>query len=172
MNSGPVISYYDDSDVQYLVEQLDINQLQHELSEAETKAMLRDHWLGTPYEEESDKFPWLDIAQWIRQALELKRANQKEQPKLQFSGEVDSEAIKAKHDIVSVIERYTKLKKVANNFIGCCPIHLEKHPSLNVYHDQQSWWCFGCNRGGDIFDFIMLAHNCDFRSAARVLEAI
>lgn len=77
--------------------------------------------------------------------------------------------IKSQNDIVSVIEQYTRLRKSGRNFTGCCPIHQEKHPSLTVYPDQQTWHCYGCNAGGDVFNFIMAANSCDFKQAAALL---
>ena len=46
----------------------------------------------------------------------------------------------------------------------------DKHPSGRIYRDQQSWWCFGCNKGGDIYEAVMWYENQDFLYALRKLS--
>ena len=77
--------------------------------------------------------------------------------------------IRQKTDIVETIGRYVTLKKAGRTFRGLCPFHAEKNPSFFVYPEQQSWHCFGCNTGGDVFSFIMKKENTDFKEALRLL---
>ena len=53
----------------------------------------------------------------------------------------------------------TGLRRVGDRWVGLCPLpdHEEKTPSFTVYPDDH-WWCFGCNRGGDVLDLHQLAH--------------
>jgi DNA primase len=82
-------------------------------------------------------------------------------------GAVDE--VKQRIDIVEVIGRDITLVKAGRTFKGLCPFHSEKHPSFYVYPEQQSWHCFGCNNGGDVFSFIMKKQNIDFGEALRQL---
>ncbi len=82
-------------------------------------------------------------------------------------GAVDE--VKQRIDIVEVIGRDIKLTKAGKTFKGLCPFHGEKHPSFYVYPEQQSWHCFGCNNGGDVFSFVMKKQNIDFGEALRQL---
>jgi DNA primase len=82
-------------------------------------------------------------------------------------GAVDE--VKQRIDIVEVIGRDIKLTKAGRTFKGLCPFHGEKHPSFYVYPEQQSWHCFGCNNGGDVFSFVMKKQNIDFGEALRQL---
>ena len=77
--------------------------------------------------------------------------------------------VKQKIDIVEVIGRDITLVKAGKTFKGLCPFHAEKNPSFYVYPEQQSWHCFGCNIGGDVFSFIMKKQNLDFGEALRQL---
>lgn len=70
-------------------------------------------------------------------------------------GAIDYKAIKARVDLVDYIGRHTQLKKRGDKHIGKCPLpdHQDKTASLHIYPDQ-SWYCFGCRRGGDLFHYV------------------
>lgn len=80
-----------------------------------------------------------------------------------------SEEIKAKLDIVEVIRQYTPLKPAGASFLARCPFHNEKSPSFTVSPTKQVWYCFGCGKGGDLFNFIMEAEKLTFPEALRLL---
>ena len=71
------------------------------------------------------------------------------------------EIVRDKIDLREYIGQYGKLNKQGFTF---CPIHKETLPSLKVY-DSKSWFCFGCQKGGDVFDFAMAMDNLDFKTA-------
>ncbi len=77
--------------------------------------------------------------------------------------------VKQKTDIIDIISQHVTLTKAGRTFRGLCPFHSEKHPSFYVYPEQQSWHCFGCNTGGDVFSFIMKKQSTDFGEALRQL---
>jgi DNA primase len=77
--------------------------------------------------------------------------------------------VKQKLDIIDIIGQHITLTKSGRTFRGLCPFHSEKHPSFYVYPEQQSWHCFGCNTGGDVFSFIMKKQGIDFGEALREL---
>lgn len=77
----------------------------------------------------------------------------------------DVREIKSKLDVVEIISEYVKLKRNGRTFWGCCPFHNEKTPSFSVSPERQTYHCFGCGKGGDIFSFIMEAEHLEFREA-------
>ncbi|NCQ29801.1 MAG: hypothetical protein GW802_20640, partial [Armatimonadetes bacterium] len=79
------------------------------------------------------------------------------------------EEIRQRNDIVEVISDYVALKRAGSEFQGLCPFHKEKTPSFTVSREKQVFHCFGCNVGGDVFDFIMRHDALDFVQAARKL---
>jgi len=70
-------------------------------------------------------------------------------------------------DIVDLIGRYVQLKRSGRNYKGLCPFHSEKTPSFVVSPAQQTFHCFGCKKGGDIFAFWMEYHQTTFPEALK-----
>ena len=79
------------------------------------------------------------------------------------------EAIKDRSDIVDLIGTYVSLKRAGSNYGGLCPFHSEKTPSFTVFPDNQSFFCFGCEAGGDAFTFIMRMENLDYKGSIEFL---
>ena len=70
-----------------------------------------------------------------------------------------------KVDIRSVVERYTVLVQHGAEFLGHCPLHDDRHPSLRVNRDKEVWFCPVCNIGGDVFTFLEKVEGLNFQDA-------
>lgn len=79
------------------------------------------------------------------------------------------EQIKEKLDVAEFLKGYLTLQPAGKNFKALCPFHREKTPSFMISPDRQSWHCFGCNIGGDIFSFLMRYENIEFAEALKIL---
>jgi DNA primase len=79
--------------------------------------------------------------------------------------------VKNKLSVVDVVGETVQLKKAGSTFKGLCPFHGEKTPSFTVTPVRDSWKCFGCGEGGDIFSFVMKRDGLSFPEALKVLAA-
>ncbi|WP_022836641.1 DNA primase [Salisaeta longa] len=72
-------------------------------------------------------------------------------------------------DIVEVVSDYVRLKKSGSRYKGLCPFHNEKTPSFSVDPQNNLYYCFGCQRGGDVFRFVQEIEGVGFMESVRLL---
>lgn len=77
--------------------------------------------------------------------------------------------IRGAADIVDVVGDYVHLKRSGSSYKGLCPFHDEKTPSFHVDPDKNVYYCFGCQKGGDIFSFVQEMETLGFLESARFL---
>ncbi len=72
-------------------------------------------------------------------------------------------------DLVTIVQETVELKPRGREFWGCCPFHGEKTPSFHIIPQIQTWHCFGCGEGGDVFKYIQMRENLSFPESIRYL---
>jgi len=77
--------------------------------------------------------------------------------------------LKRQADIVRVIQDYVSLKKKGANWMACCPFHKEKTPSFSVSPAKEIYYCFGCHKGGSVFNFVMEIERVTFPEAIKIV---
>jgi DNA primase len=78
--------------------------------------------------------------------------------------------IRESSDIVEIVSEYVSLsKKGSANYFGVCPFHDEKTPSFSVHTTRQTYHCFGCGEGGNVFNFLMKIEGLEFPDSVRRL---
>lgn len=81
----------------------------------------------------------------------------------------DIQLVKEKINVVDLISEYIPVKKAGINFKASCPFHNEKTASFMISPERQIWHCFGCNKGGDIFKFVMEKDGMEFKETLEFL---
>ena len=81
------------------------------------------------------------------------------------------ESVRELNPIEEVARQYTELKPAGKVLQGLCPLpgHSETAASFTAYSDTDSFYCFGCHRGGDVFDLVMAREGLSFAEALRLL---
>jgi DNA primase len=78
--------------------------------------------------------------------------------------------IRSRLNLVDIVQQHVRLQKRGRGeHWGVCPFHQEKTPSFHVSEQKQSWYCFSCQRGGDLFSFVQEIEKTDFMGALRIL---
>lgn len=63
-----------------------------------------------------------------------------------------------------------QLRKSGKNHTALCPFHSERNPSFYIYPETHSFYCFSCQKGGDVITFAMLINDLDFKQAVLWLD--
>ena len=77
--------------------------------------------------------------------------------------------IKDRLDIVEVVSKYVVLKKTGASYVGLCPFHQDKHPSMHVNPQKGIFKCFSCGAGGDALSFIIKIEGKEFKEVIEEL---
>lgn len=72
-----------------------------------------------------------------------------------------------KADIVNIVSQYVKLEKRGNNYIGLCPFHDDKNPSMSVSPQKKVFKCFSCGTAGDVVTFVSKIKNITISEALK-----
>lgn len=77
--------------------------------------------------------------------------------------------LKAHADITTVIQRFLPLRQQGKSWLGVCPFHDDRKPSMHVTPSMGIYKCFACGAGGDVFKFVMEHEKIDFNSAVELV---
>lgn len=89
-------------------------------------------------------------------------------PHYDFSRDV-LEQVRQATDIVEVVREHVSLRKTGKDYLGLCPFHGERTPSFYVSPEKGTFYCFGCQKGGSVFDFVMETQHISFAEAVELL---
>ncbi|MCA9212854.1 MAG: DNA primase [Planctomycetales bacterium] len=79
------------------------------------------------------------------------------------------ERVREATDIVELIGAAHELRRQGSMFVTHCPFHDDNKPSLQVNPNRQTWKCWPCDRGGDVFSFVMETEGVSFPEALKML---
>ena len=85
---------------------------------------------------------------------------------------IEITSLKERIDLVRVVDHYLSLEKKGNVYMGLCPFHDDRHPSLRVDPEKGLYHCFSCGAGGDVFRFVQEKEGCGFGEAVRLCADI
>ena len=95
----------------------------------------------------------------------MQRANSVYLKKKAMIDEELKQRIKEANEIVDVIGQFVSLRKKGINYLGICPFHPDKHPSMVVSPSRQTYKCFVCGKGGDVLQFVQDHEGMSFNEA-------
>lgn len=85
--------------------------------------------------------------------------------------EIETEGLKRSIDIVALFESFgVKLEKKGSSYMGRCPFHDDRNPSLSVNREKGVYNCFGCGEGGDAIELVRKIKGLGFRDALSYLK--
>src|ERR1700687_5273490 len=79
------------------------------------------------------------------------------------------EDLRRQADIVRIVQDHVPLKKKGANWMACCLFHKEETPSFSVSPAKEIYYCFGCHKGGSVFDFVMEVERVSFPEAIKIV---
>lgn len=79
------------------------------------------------------------------------------------------EQVRQATDIVELAGSYMQLRRQGSNYVGLCPWHDDSKPSLQFNAERQTFKCWVCDLGGDVFSFLMKIDGLEFREALETL---
>lgn len=81
----------------------------------------------------------------------------------------ERDEVRRRTDLLTLVAETVPLKQAGREWVGCCPFHDDRTPSFSVSREEGVFYCHGCHKGGDVFDFVMLRDGVDFRAALELL---
>ena len=81
----------------------------------------------------------------------------------------DIAKVRAATDIIAVISAHTEVKRSGRQWMARCPLHGERTPSMSVSPEKGVYYCFGCQRSGDVITFVQEIEGLDFAGAVETL---
>jgi DNA primase len=83
----------------------------------------------------------------------------------------DIDRVREAVDLVELVSEVTQVKKSGRSYMAVCPFHQEKTPSMSIDRARGLYHCFGCGKGGDVFEFVQETRGVDFREALDMLAS-
>ncbi len=84
-------------------------------------------------------------------------------------GDDVKERVREATDIVDLVGSYMVLRRAGKAMVARCPWHDDSRPSLSVNPERQTFRCWVCDIGGDVFSFLMRMERIEFREALELL---
>lgn len=84
------------------------------------------------------------------------------------------ERIKEQTYLPDIVAENVTLRRSGNGFVGCCPFHGDKSPSLHLFAptSDKGYWtykCFGCGKSGDAIQYLIERDDLSFSDASKTL---
>ncbi len=79
------------------------------------------------------------------------------------------EELRSRVNIYDLVSQYVSLKKSGSAYKGLSPFTTEKTPSFFVYPDKGFYYCFSTSQGGDLFKFVQVKENLNYREAVEFI---
>jgi hypothetical protein len=126
------------------------------------------YWFWREWVKVNEGTEALKIERHIARLNRLLNISRDQNSKKQITQEAIQEALRV--PIEDIASQHTKLRKSGKNLVGLCPLHNEKHPSFYIYPETNSFFCYGCKKGGNVINFVKLLYGYSFGEAVKWLQ--
>ncbi|TML58095.1 MAG: DNA primase, partial [Actinobacteria bacterium] len=83
----------------------------------------------------------------------------------------DVQRVRQEADFVAIASEEIGLKRVGQRWVGLCPFHAEKTPSFSINATENLFFCFGCQKSGDVITFVREIKHLDFVESVEYLAS-
>ena len=146
-----------------------ISLIKKELQIIKQKSKPKNQWFWEEVVKVGEGWDLLKARQQIARLERLISSTKRQEIKRGITEEKIRQVLLAPIEVIAN-NNCIQLRKSGRNLVGLCPFHQEKNPSFFIYPETNSFYCYGCQKGGNIITFVELLYGYSFKEAVEFLS--